>query len=64
MRANGLDHLEIGVVTELGDIVRRGFEQHVNAAGQHFSHTGIGVGDRAVDDRLERRSAVPVVIIA
>jgi hypothetical protein len=47
-----------------GDAVGRHLDHQVDAARQHLGDAGVGVGDRTEDHRLERRRAVPVVVVA
>ena len=64
VRPGLLIDLELVVVAELAEIVRRNLDHQVDAARQHLGDAGIGIGDRAVDDGLQRRRAVPVVLVA
>ena len=64
MRTDSLLQLEAGVVAELRYIVGRGFQQDIDATGEHLRHARVGVDNGAEDHRLERRWPVPVVLVA
>ena len=42
----------------------RHFDHHVDATGQHFGHTGIGVGNRAEDNGLRACCFTPISVVA
>src|SRR5437016_12809242 len=48
---------------DLFDVVGRDVEDHVDTTGQELCYSRLLVGQRAKDHLLERRRAVPVILI-